>query len=376
MRGLIVEHISAGGCAIDGDTAPVSDHLVQQGWAMLEAILKDAARAGVRVSTLVRQAPKNKIEGCDFIVVDDEVALLDRFDSLARQADWVLVIAPETDDALTRWLTRIEVLGVRTMNCSVPATALCGDKLSLGLHLTQAGVKTPQVVRFMDGDDVDADLWCKQFARIVVKPRYGAGCEQAFCFNGGEVGTQRERFESCFNSVHGGTEMIVQPCVDGDAFSASYFVNEGDVTLLGVCRQHIDFVNEGASCVRLVYRGGEVVSDAALARRVDRLGKQAVDSIVGLGGFVGVDVVLASSCDAAGAVCDVEDFVIEINPRLTMSYVGLRAVGDSNLAAGLMGSVEATRSAQQRLGKLDGTRNKDGRTGFVQFNTAGVIDDD
>jgi predicted ATP-grasp superfamily ATP-dependent carboligase len=43
-------------------------------------------------------------------------------------------------------------------------------------------------------------------------------------------------------------------------------------------------------------------------------------------GYVGIDLILGR--DPGGA----EDAVIEVNPRLTTSYVGLRAAAKSNLA--------------------------------------------
>jgi len=43
-------------------------------------------------------------------------------------------------------------------------------------------------------------------------------------------------------------------------------------------------------------------------------------------GYVGIDLVLGR--DPNGS----EDFVIEVNPRLTTSYVGLRAAAQGNLA--------------------------------------------
>jgi predicted ATP-grasp superfamily ATP-dependent carboligase len=43
-------------------------------------------------------------------------------------------------------------------------------------------------------------------------------------------------------------------------------------------------------------------------------------------GYVGVDLILGGDPDGH------EDAVIEINPRLTTSYVGLRAVAEQNLA--------------------------------------------
>ena len=47
----------------------------------------------------------------------------------------------------------------------------------------------------------------------------------------------------------------------------------------------------------------------------------------GLSGYVGVDVVLGN---------DGRDWAIEINPRLTTSYVGLRALAGFNLAEAML----------------------------------------
>ena len=53
-------------------------------------------------------------------------------------------------------------------------------------------------------------------------------------------------------------------------------------------------------------------------------------TLTGAVGYLGVDLVLGA--DAAGS----GDRVIEINPRLTTSYVGLRESLDGNLAAAML----------------------------------------
>src|SRR5690606_21918601 len=57
------------------------------------------------------------------------------------------------------------------------------------------------------------------------------------------------------------------------------------------------------------------------------LARRAVAAIDGMLGFVGVDMVLTDDPD--------DDAVIEINPRLTTAYVGLRRLTKDNLAAWL-----------------------------------------
>jgi predicted ATP-grasp superfamily ATP-dependent carboligase len=57
------------------------------------------------------------------------------------------------------------------------------------------------------------------------------------------------------------------------------------------------------------------------------LGRRAIEAVPGLKGYVGVDLVLAD---------DGADQVIEINPRLTTSYLGLRALAETNLAEAML----------------------------------------
>ena len=67
-----------------------------------------------------------------------------------------------------------------------------------------------------------------------------------------------------------------------------------------------------------------------LARRATELGERALDALPDATGYVGVDLVLGNAPDGS------EDVVIEVNPRLTTSYVGLRAMTSSNLAAAIL----------------------------------------
>jgi predicted ATP-grasp superfamily ATP-dependent carboligase len=52
--------------------------------------------------------------------------------------------------------------------------------------------------------------------------------------------------------------------------------------------------------------------------------------VPGLSGYFGVDLVLGESADGS------QDRVIEINPRLTTSYLGLRRLARFNLAQALL----------------------------------------
>jgi predicted ATP-grasp superfamily ATP-dependent carboligase len=80
----------------------------------------------------------------------------------------------------------------------------------------------------------------------------------------------------------------------------------------------------------LRYLGGALPMPAPLAKRAMRLATDAVRTLDAPLGYLGVDLVLGDDSTGAG------DVVIEINPRLTTSYVGLRALAKTNLAAALV----------------------------------------
>jgi predicted ATP-grasp superfamily ATP-dependent carboligase len=81
---------------------------------------------------------------------------------------------------------------------------------------------------------------------------------------------------------------------------------------------------------RFHYLGGECPLSDNLAARAQRLAARAVGMVPGLRGYVGVDLVLGDAAD------DSRDQIIEINPRLTTSYIGLRTLAGGNLAKAIL----------------------------------------
>ena len=103
---------------------------------------------------------------------------------------------------------------------------------------------------------------------------------------------------------------LLQPLVPGVAHSASFLVGrDGRAHLIAAGRQHMEIRED-----RFFYRGGTV---PVPPRGVADGPRRAVESVAGLGGFVGVDYIWDEVAECAT--------VLEINPRPTTSYVGLRA---------------------------------------------------
>jgi predicted ATP-grasp superfamily ATP-dependent carboligase len=279
MRVFVYEYT----CALADGAA--SESLRAEGRAMLSAVVEDFRRVtGVEVVTLTAGAGR------------------EAFRELARSADCALVIAPEFDGLLTERCRWVEEAGGRLLGPSSEAARLTSDKLLTAQHLRAAGVPTPDCAPFPGPVKFPA----------VLKPRDGAGSQATFLVrNPGEVMFRAE--QAAGEGWRG--ELIVQGYAPGIAASVAFLLGPGRCVPLMPAAQHLS--DDG----RFHYLGGEVPLAVELRERAVRLARAAVEAVSGLRGYVGVDVVLGET-----------DQVIEINPRLTTSYVGLRALAETNLA--------------------------------------------
>lgn len=251
---------------------------------MLHAIAIDFA-AVADVVTLSREPIQNV--RCIASTPADERRL---FEQLVDQCDAVLVIAPEFDGILAERSER--AAKNRLLGCLPAAVRLTADKLALAEHWTRRGVPTPPT-RLATEPSTEFP--------VVLKPRDGAGSQGVRLVRG------PEDWSPAANT-------LVQPYVAGRACSACFLIGPGGVTPLRAGEQTLspDFV----------YQGGRLPLSGDEERRAIALGRAALEGIDGLAGFVGVDLVLGE-----------RDVAIEINPRLTTSYIGLRALCRDNLAA-------------------------------------------
>ena len=111
--------------------------------------------------------------------------------------------------------------------------------------------------------------------------------------------------------------MLLQSYVEGQAASVSLLVADGRSIALSLNGQR---VRAGAL---FAYDGGVASLHHRRSAEARELARKAVALVPGLCGYVGVDLVLGEE------TC----WLIEINPRPTTSYVGLRRVIGLNMAA-------------------------------------------
>src|SRR5690606_13258227 len=98
---FVYELITGGGLYALPDSPAPSSSLLREGSAMLAAVVEDFAALGIEVSTL-RDArlPASVLPRTRQKIVEDVAQERSAFEKAARQADTVLVIAPEFDGLL------------------------------------------------------------------------------------------------------------------------------------------------------------------------------------------------------------------------------------------------------------------------------------
>ncbi len=307
--------------------------LAAEGWAMLSAVLDDFRRVrGVRPLTVLHETFPHVPAGVEVRRVHGEGREVDVFRELARRTDATLVIAPEFDGLLAERCRWVEEEGRLLLGPTAAAARLAGDKLLLGRLLAARGVPTPACVTV----EAAGGLAALGEPPFVLKPRDGAGAQATFL-----VRSEAELASAIGEARREGWrgELIAQPFVPGTAASAAFLLGPGVEAPLPPAAQHL---SEG----RFRYLGGALPLPPDLAARASALALRAVRATPGLAGYVGVDLVLGAAGDA----------VIEINPRLTTSYVGLRALALDNLAEAML---RAARGEAVRL------RWRPGRVAFA-----------
>jgi len=277
---------------------------------MLQAMLAEFRAWGMAHTTTTLDA---RLSGARLAA--DQVILLqperhrDTLLELASHCDAALIIAPESDGVLGRISGWLEAAGVMLLGASTAAVAVAADKWLSYQLFRQNAIPVPdtRLVNPRDG------LKSAKSPRLplVIKPRQGAGAEGVrLVADLASLPQEMAQTQACAG------QCLVQAFVPGVHASVSLLSNGRQAIPLSLNSQRIQV---GAP---FVYQGGSIPLKHPLKERAFALAQQAARLVPGLRGYVGVDLVLAPE----------QCYVIEINARITTSFVGLRKIINLNLA--------------------------------------------
>ncbi|PKO24538.1 MAG: hypothetical protein CVU35_08775 [Betaproteobacteria bacterium HGW-Betaproteobacteria-8] len=230
---------------------------------------------------------------------------------LIDQSDAVWLIAPETDGILHRLTELVLARGKLLLGCPPSVIALAASKLETCRVLSAAGIScvpTWSARAWLEqSPDANEQGW-------VAKPDDGAGCEDTV--HSYDIGQMADWLRQGRQATH-----IVQPMRGGVACSLSMLCRDGRAWLLSCNRQLVDSGDGGFH-----YHGGVINGMLQFQTAFEQLAQNIARALPNLAGYVGVDLIVM---DGNSAMLE----VLEINPRLTTSFVGLRQASGVNVAA-------------------------------------------
>ncbi len=309
---------------------------LQEGAAMVSAVSEDFAAAGHDVRCLqadfAREALQLPADVCGVRVSN----AADHRQQLALCAGWAdraVIIAPETGGVL---LSLVQELApqVQLLSPGEKMVQIATDKVLTNQWLRSCGVPVPQQQEYPSGELVRTQL---RFP-FVAKPRFGAGSEGVHViYNDAQLAAIPTNEFWAFEQQITGTPVSVGVICGSESWLA-----------MPTCTQHFGGIG-------FEYLGGECPVDSALHQRAAALAVSAVAALPAGCGWAGVDLVLGD--DPSGR----DDYLIEVNPRLTTSYVGVRDAIIENPAE-LMIQLSEGRTATPPVPAAHVTFQRDGQT--------------
>lgn len=315
MRIGVLEWASCGGAA---DVVRLPASIRHEGWAMCRALIDSLHRAGHDVvACLLPDLPidellsKSQSTDCSSLrMLDRNIPVRSQWREAYQACEITIVVAPESDGLLTELETWCGSEGIQTASCDGTFIEYTGDKwLTAQCWLPHPDCRHPPTELLCDWR---ADAPSCDEMKWVVKARDGAGCDGMQRMNVGELKQLQKRCAE-------GDRWIVQPWLTGTAYSRVAIVDSrGRFHWLPIVEQrlHID------QTVR--YCGGRVLAEPFPSPFPTECLEWAMRAIPGKAqGWVGIDFLISETGEIA---------VIEINPRLTTSFVGLSKSFSASLA--------------------------------------------
>ncbi len=329
MRLLICEYVTGGGFL--GKPLPAS--LAREGDMMLAALVKDvAALGGIEIAS-VRDGRLREVDlPAAFRVVSASEDPWLAWRNAVEAVDAVWPIAPETGGALTRLSELVPAAGRMLIGSRPGAVALAASKLATAELLAAHGIAVVPTVPLEAAlhDDLPAapSGW-------VVKPDDGAGAESTWLFR------RRDDMRRRLGAAPERDNFVIQPYVEGVAASLSVLCQNGCSWLLSCNRQEVVIENG-----EFHFRGSIVGGLEQRRLLYEPIAAAVAAAIPDLWGYIGIDFIDRT----AGPL------VLEVNPRLTTSYVGLGRAIRMNPAQLVLGLIDRNLDAIEQPLRVEAER--------------------
>jgi len=293
----VFEYITGGGF----NKQELPDSLTGEGSLMLNALLDNLIRLNsFEVTIMLDWRLANSIE-VNSVIIRPEHDVTEEFVRLVKQSDLVWPIAPEFDGILQNLCQTVESLGKVLLTSPATAVAIAGNKFKTYELLNRHHI-TSVPTRMFD-DAYSPGEW-------MIKPIDGVGCSDS------RVITNRLDFEQMVTSEG---QYVIQPHLQGVKTSLSCLFKQGRGWLVCANLQRFEFTDQQYHLTGIVVNHYRDLS--AYQQLIDEIAAALPE----LWGYAGIDLIEND-----------RTWVLEINPRLTTSFVGIYDALGINIAEAVL----------------------------------------
>jgi tyramine---L-glutamate ligase len=322
LKIVIYEHVSGGGYA--GQQLQLG--VLAEGFAILRTVASDFKASGHEVTVLLdaKIAQLNPPLNVDYQVPISKSQETKSFlQKLARDNDAVYIIAPETGQVLQSLVKFVEQTGKFSLNSESDAIQKVSDKAVLYNILQKNSISIPQRLTFEANAnlaEVKGAIKSKFGYPAIFKPIDGVSCGGLSLV---KEDSQVEKAILKIRNESSGKNFVVQEFIRGESVSVSLLKATGKTYSISLNRQNVTIAlpNDVSR-----YEGGCVPFDHPMKQEAFKAAEKVAGVFSGLKGYVGVDLILSNY----------RPFVVDVNSRLTTSYVGLSKIAKFNVAQALL----------------------------------------
>ena len=302
--------------------------IISEAEKLLFSLLKDLSE--IRVDLVINESYENIVKQYDNInpiLINDNI--VEWLKGNASGFKSAIFIAAENNNNLYDITKILEENNVKTYTSTSKACLLTSDKYetyqTLPDNISQP--KSFKVEIDLNGNwrseivNLYEKLQMKKSSKLIIKPLLGVDCEGIVLLeNTDDLSGNLENISINASSV------IVQEYIEGEDVSVS-LISDGKKALpVSLNQQFIELKCDGG-----MYAGGKLPYDSDYKDIAFKTAKNAVESIDGLKGFVGVDLKINDD----GSV-----YLLEINSRFTTPYVGLSKIAKFNIAKSIIDLID------------------------------------
>ena len=292
MRIFVCEFITAGG--MRGDI--LNSGLFQEGYLMSESLLRDLSEIpNFQIFTTHDSRLKQSSYVSESIPIYSGDNVWKIWEDCIVNSDAVWPVAPETHGILLQLTELIEKNGKILIGSGADTIRITSSKYATYNYLKDSGFNSNPTYKYLDNPYIyDEEGW-------VGKLDDGAGCEDSRYF---------QSYAELKRWLSEGREFthVFQRFLHGQPASVSIMCNHGSFHLLSCNLQKVSLADN-----YFKYQGSIVNGLSEHWDNFECFVKKIVELFPGLAGYVGIDLMVKNK----------EYHYLEINPRITTSYVGL-----------------------------------------------------